>query len=188
MAPPCLAAAAGRGMRRLTTGTLRRRTGASREALHGGLAEIACKSAEPASASTDSSLFFPCWAAPASAYVHIPFCRQKCRYCDFTVQAVGTDPKLGVRDTMASYTRTVCQEIRATAAAAAAAAAAEAGTSAGHHLSDTTSAPLMTVYIGGGTPSLLPVPMLGKCLLHYRQPCSGVCSNCGVCPVSHDSR
>ena len=34
----------------------------------------------------------PYTAAPRACYVHLPFCRQHCHYCDFPIVAVGTRP------------------------------------------------------------------------------------------------
>lgn len=67
---------------------------------------------------------------PAGLYLHIPFCQNKCGYCDF-YSINNTDEQL-----LEQYSRAVINEIRA-------AAAPYAGT------------PVATVFMGGGTPSLL---------------------------------
>lgn len=71
-------------------------------------------------------------APPASLYLHVPFCTRRCSYCDFAVQAVREPP---------------VQEWLDTVAAEAALLAAE----------QAWAAPpvLETIYVGGGTPSLL---------------------------------
>ncbi|WP_121970036.1 radical SAM family heme chaperone HemW [Leptolyngbya sp. BC1307] len=79
-----------------------------------------------------------------SAYVHIPFCRRRCFYCDFAVTVVGQHKRGDTSGTMAQYVETLIAEIRATPAAGAA---------------------LKTVFFGGGTPSLLSVPQL-EAILH----------------------
>ena len=71
-------------------------------------------------------------------YIHIPFCRQKCRYCDFA-----SWPDL--EDAWSGYLRDVTVE--------AASRAAELGPQE-----------VETVYVGGGTPSLLPFPMMRSLL------------------------
>ncbi|WP_284708386.1 radical SAM family heme chaperone HemW [Sporomusa sphaeroides] len=67
-------------------------------------------------------------------YVHIPFCRQKCLYCDFSSYSE-------VEHLFTAYTTALCQQI------------ADQGGKLYKPLVD-------TVYIGGGTPSVLPVPLL----------------------------
>lgn len=64
-------------------------------------------------------------------YVHIPFCRQKCLYCDFSSYS-------GVEHLFTAYTTALCQQI------------VDQGGKLYKPLVD-------TVYIGGGTPSVLPV-------------------------------
>ena len=64
-----------------------------------------------------------------SLYVHIPFCQRKCAYCDFVSYPLGTYK-------LDEYIHAVCSEIRSQAAV----------------FSDKNVA---TLYIGGGTPSLL---------------------------------
>lgn len=67
-------------------------------------------------------------------YIHIPFCRKKCNYCDFASYA-------GQENRMADYITALQAEA---------------------HLSGISS--VQTAYIGGGTPSLLPEKMLEKLL------------------------
>ena len=70
------------------------------------------------------------FSGPYSLYLHIPFCRHKCGYCDFNTYA-------GKEDLKADYVQALCAEIRQFAEAA------------GEKL------PLHTIFFGGGTPSLL---------------------------------
>lgn len=88
---------------------------------------------------------------PQSAYIHIPFCRRRCFYCDFPVAVVGDKPPVGNGEringrnsgTIAQYVEMLCQEIRQTIAA---------------------EQPLKTVFFGGGTPSLLSVEQVNTIL------------------------
>lgn len=80
---------------------------------------------------------------PRSAYVHIPFCRRRCFYCDFPISVVG-DRKSGENSGMVQqYVEKLCQEIRQTAS---------------------RGSVLETVFFGGGTPSLLAVEQLDQIL------------------------
>lgn len=67
-------------------------------------------------------------------YVHIPFCERKCPYCDFNTYA-------GLRNLYAPLARALAQEIT------------RAGKALGHP-------PARTIFIGGGTPTVLPVTLL----------------------------
>lgn len=77
-------------------------------------------------------------------YIHIPYCRQKCRYCDFASYS-------GQDATMSAYVDALLREADAMAPNA-------------------KGAPIETVFIGGGTPSTLPADLLHKLLtgLHER--------------------
>ena len=66
---------------------------------------------------------------PLGIYIHIPFCRSKCQYCDF-YSLTTKDNKL-----WDSYLEAICTHIK------------EAGALAPNHVVD-------TIYFGGGTPSL----------------------------------
>ena len=66
--------------------------------------------------------------APLGIYIHVPFCRSKCLYCDF-YSLPAKDDRLSDR-----YLEAVCRHVQ------------EAGPLAPGHLVD-------TVYFGGGTPS-----------------------------------
>ena len=67
---------------------------------------------------------------PYSLYLHIPFCRHRCAYCDFNTYA-------GQEESIPAYVDALCREIAFT------------GKNAPGRLS------LHTVFFGGGTPSLL---------------------------------
>ena len=71
-------------------------------------------------------------------YVHIPFCRHKCGYCDFNAYA-------GMDRLMPDYVEAVEQELE-------------------WIRGSWEFEPLETIYLGGGTPSLLPPDLLSKLL------------------------
>jgi putative oxygen-independent coproporphyrinogen III oxidase len=84
---------------------------------------------------------------PFGLYVHVPFCAVRCGYCDFNTY---TAAELGGGASRDSYARTVVAELRL---AASVLAAAPAGV------------PLLsTVFVGGGTPTLLPAADLVRVL------------------------
>jgi putative oxygen-independent coproporphyrinogen III oxidase len=83
---------------------------------------------------------------PTAAYIHIPFCRRRCFYCDFPISVVGDRPPSGDSfGTIAEYVEVLCREI--------------AVFSARNELKDL---PLATIFFGGGTPSLLSVEQLAQ--------------------------
>ncbi len=82
--------------------------------------------------------------APTSAYIHIPFCRRRCFYCDFPISVIGNRQRGETSGSIQTYVDWLCQEINTTAA---------------------LGPSLNTVFFGGGTPSLLSVAQL-KQILH----------------------
>jgi putative oxygen-independent coproporphyrinogen III oxidase len=84
-------------------------------------------------------------ATPFSAYVHVPFCRVRCGYCDFNTYTA-TELRGARQD---EYADTVLREI-----ALAQAVLADSG----------PLRPASTVFFGGGTPTLLPPGDLAKML------------------------
>ena len=89
-------------------------------------------------------------------YVHIPFCRRRCSYCDFTIVPIGDVSADAARDAkiFAPYVDAVVGEIVSSSSALK------------DHWKDNplSSSIIETVYFGGGTPSLLPPPLLTKIL------------------------
>lgn len=75
-----------------------------------------------------------------SLYIHIPFCEKKCNYCDFC-SFQSTEEQ---RET---YVNTLIKEIDKIA----------------------TSEPLKSIFIGGGTPSLLKAPQIGRIIDKVRK-------------------
>ncbi|MEO0948346.1 MAG: radical SAM family heme chaperone HemW [Cyanobacteria bacterium J06641_5] len=90
----------------------------------------------------------PAPAGVRSAYLHIPFCRRRCFYCDFPVAVIGDRPMPGTIEGMDRYVTALIRELTITA----------------ELTSKTGSPPLETVFFGGGTPSLLPVEQLERIL------------------------
>ena len=81
--------------------------------------------------------------SPRSAYVHIPFCRRRCYYCDFPVSIVGDNNRGDTSGTISQYIELLCREIAITPA---------------------SKQPLKTIFFGGGTPSLLSINQLTQIL------------------------
>jgi oxygen-independent coproporphyrinogen III oxidase len=76
-------------------------------------------------------------------YIHIPYCIQKCRYCDFTTLPL--NHKMG----MERYADLILQEFQAR-----------------HTLF--VGRKVRSIYFGGGTPSLLPLQDMGRILAQIR--------------------
>ncbi|MCC6147263.1 MAG: radical SAM family heme chaperone HemW [Anaerolineaceae bacterium] len=76
-----------------------------------------------------------------SLYLHIPFCRHRCSYCDFNTTT-------GLEALIPAYVEALCQEIKLVGRAA----------------ETRLPAPVHTIFFGGGTPSLLPPEAIAKIL------------------------
>ncbi len=79
---------------------------------------------------------------PTGIYVHLPFCQAKCRYCAFTSFA-------GLQNLIPDYVQAVLLEAR--------------------WLARTFEGRASTMYIGGGTPSIVPVDLLAGLVVELRQ-------------------
>ena len=88
---------------------------------------------------------------PLSLYVHVPFCRVRCGYCDFNTYTVGFGPGAQVGD----YAPSVLAE-----ASLAARVMAESGLPARE---------AETVFFGGGTPTMLDTAELAEILTGLRE-------------------
>src|SRR3954447_9304921 len=92
---------------------------------------------------------------PLGIYLHVPFCATRCGYCDFNTY---TATELGGGASQATYVDTALTELDL----------------ARKVLADDTR-PVSTVFIGGGTPTLLPAQDLARLL-------SGVEERFGLTP------
>ena len=81
---------------------------------------------------------------PLGIYVHVPFCRSRCAYCDFCTQTDRSDKLID------GYLDAVCEHIK------------EAGSLAPNYKVD-------TIYFGGGTPSFLGADALATILMAIRR-------------------
>jgi putative oxygen-independent coproporphyrinogen III oxidase len=78
-----------------------------------------------------------------AAYIHIPFCRRRCYYCDFPVFVVGDRHNGANSGNIQLYIDRLATEIAT-------------------HIN--YDRPLETIFFGGGTPSLLTIAQLGQIL------------------------
>ncbi len=124
----------------------------------------------------------PLVAPPVALYVHVPFCLSLCPYCDFVVYA-GAIAR-GPRSRMAAYLAALGTELdlRATALDAAFGPPAAAALPDGARVHgapgrdatgreppagmDAGRPPLETLYLGGGTPSLLSAETVAEIVEH----------------------
>ncbi|GAA1544251.1 radical SAM family heme chaperone HemW [Nocardioides humi] len=81
---------------------------------------------------------------PFGLYVHVPFCRVRCGYCDFNTY---TAEELGPGVSRATYADQAVAEVRLA-----------------RRVLGEQDLPVATVFLGGGTPTLLPPEDLGRIL------------------------
>jgi len=93
--------------------------------------------------------------APLSVYLHIPFCKHRCAYCDFNTYA-------GQESLIPNYVDALIREIEQVSESAKQrfgdSARQRVGASSNYQL------PITTVFFGGGTPSLLSAPQFDSIL------------------------
>ena len=82
----------------------------------------------------------------AGIYIHIPFCASRCSYCDFY-------STLQLHEAGAPYVEALL---------------AEAGLRCGELRGES----VVTLYMGGGTPSQLPLPLLSRLKSSFPDSCS----------------
>lgn len=107
----------------------------------------------------------PASAPPVALYVHVPFCRSLCPYCDFVVYA-GADA-VGPRSRVGAFLVALGRELDLRADALDA-AFGKPGAATGRAAAPGRP-PLATLYLGGGTPSLLPADAVAGLVEHVRR-------------------
>ena len=83
-----------------------------------------------------------------SAYIHLPFCKRRCYYCDFPIAVIGSQAAAGPSQGIQDYIDLLILEMTSTPVQ--------------------QQPPLDTVFFGGGTPSLIPPQLLAKVLQTLR--------------------
>ncbi len=102
----------------------------------------------PADGSLPASALGRLGERPLGVYVHVPFCRVRCGYCDFNIYTAG---ELGGSASTTSYV-----------------AAAIAEVALAREVLGRSAPPVSTVFFGGGTPTLLPAADLASILAAIR--------------------
>ncbi|GAV68005.1 LOW QUALITY PROTEIN: Radical_SAM domain-containing protein, partial [Cephalotus follicularis] len=129
--------------------------------LHSSITNSFASAQEPvrqnASLNTTNTIF-SYQQPPTSAYIHLPFCRKRCHYCDFPIVALGSSSNQANDDDprISNYIQLLCREINVTKS------------------ENLTDPPLETVFFGGGTPSLVP-PSLVSSILDTLRAKFGLC-------------
>jgi len=99
---------------------------------------------------------------PLGVYLHIPFCRQRCDFCAFYLE-------IHRKDRAEAYVRSLIHEI---------------GLSAQQHIA--ASRPIQSVYLGGGTPTVLAPTQLIAILSEIRMHLT-LASDCEITIEAHPS-
>ncbi len=86
--------------------------------------------------------------APLSMYVHVPFCRTRCGYCDFNTYTASELPGMSSGD----YVAAALHEV-----------------DLAHRVLGGDTPAVDTVFFGGGTPTMLPAGTLGSMLAAIRE-------------------
>jgi len=89
---------------------------------------------------------------PLGLYVHIPYCRRRCNYCNFAIVPIGGAPEKNTKfhEVDVLYRQAILKELNM-------------NTKYMHQ------AKLQTIYFGGGTPSLAPIETLQKIMHAIRK-------------------
>ncbi|MGZ4610566.1 MAG: radical SAM family heme chaperone HemW, partial [Actinomycetes bacterium] len=95
----------------------------------------------PADGELPASSYDGLGSRPFGFYLHVPFCATRCGYCDFNTY---TATELGGGASQASYAATAAAEVRLA-----------------RRVLGARDLPVQTVFLGGGTPTLLPSADLG---------------------------
>ncbi len=104
--------------------------------------------AVPRDGSLPASALTGLGSRPFGVYLHVPFCATRCGYCDFNTY---TAVELGGGASQASYASTAVAEVRLA-----------------RRVLGTADVPAATVFLGGGTPTLLPPHDLAAMLAAVR--------------------
>lgn len=83
---------------------------------------------------------------PLSLYVHVPWCERKCPYCDFNSHQLTAEPP------EQAYVDALCADWDS-------------------QIDNIKGRPLRSIFIGGGTPSLLSAAAYGRLLKHLQREC-----------------
>lgn len=92
---------------------------------------------------------------PLSLYIHLPWCARKCPYCDFNSHVWRADPAAGAVQATGTdipedaYIDALCEDLN-------------------QSLPAIWGRPVVSVFIGGGTPSLFSARAIGRLLDHVR--------------------
>jgi coproporphyrinogen III oxidase-like Fe-S oxidoreductase len=107
--------------------------------------------------------------SPLNAYVHLPFCRRRCFYCDFPIVVAGDSPRQSVVN---AYIEALTREIEATSRCGV------GGNTFGSAVAEAGG--ISTLYFGGGTPSLLDPDLLAEVVDTVSRSFGGLAENCEV--------
>ncbi len=102
----------------------------------------------PADGALPASALSALGTRPFAFYVHVPYCATRCGYCDFNTY---TADELGPGVSRASYADQAVAEVRLA-----------------RRVLGEVDLPVSTVFVGGGTPTLLPPGDLGRILAAIR--------------------